>query len=582
MNPKLSKFLTTSFRKSRRDISFDKLLTSCLSFFESIDTGVSLGIYLRLKNREYLQYLEMNIDANDYTDADAFFFDYMSTKLFSKSEIYPRVFNTRVEAEKSFINSEIKCLQTNRNWVGPLSPFIGKHAEGEVFHLATRKMRSYLGPCPSVESLDLSFGPGNNVDLHKTTSIHDKLNASLTYTSNLRPILGQILNMCPSWMHTRVNGLVPSPFGPRLLQVEVQRVLGSDLGFVPKTAKTDRAICTEPLLNSFVQLGIGKKLRSRLRRAGCDTTDQTRNQMLSRIGSIRGDLATIDLSSASDLISIAVVFNILPEPWFDLLSLCRSPCYTYEGTFREFEKFSSMGNGYTFELETLIFLCLARSTCTFLGLPSKDVNVFGDDIIVPTEAYELLCSTLECCGFLVNHAKSFSSGPFRESCGKDWFLGAPVRPLFLKRRPTNASLMGWCNHLMRLDGGRYDHRILALHGSLKSLIPRAYHRLIGPDGYGDGHFIEDDRNLREKLKSRFYKRGWEGHAYYTLGSSPILRVSSDPVAYAAALYGLSHESDLAPPSYEASKESHQSKDGYLAFSRRKMTRTVLRRCFHPW
>jgi len=582
MNKKLSKFLQKSFRASRRDLSFGRLVTSCTPFLESVDTGVSLGVYLRLKYREYGQYLAMGIDANDYADADTFFFDYQVIKLFSKSEIFPRVYITEKEAMITFIEAESKCRQMNKDWDSLNSPFIGKSAECGIFHTATRKLERILGPCPSLATLDFGFGPGNNVGLHKNTSVHDKLNAALTYTANLRPYLGHVLGSCPSWVASRFDNQVPSPLGPRQSLAEVQMVLGSELGFVPKTAKTDRTICTEPLLNSFVQSGIGKYIRARLLRAGCDTTDQTTNQKLAKLGSIRGDLATIDLSSASDLISWAVVWNILPEPWFDLLSTCRSEAFTFKGQFYNLEKFSSMGNGYTFELETLIFLSLARATCAELGLSSESVSVYGDDIIVPTEAYELLCSTLVCCGFSVNHSKSFSAGPFRESCGKDWFLGAPVRPLFLKRRPTNASLIGWCNHIKRLDKGRYDQRWSALYDSLKKLVPRAFYVLVGPDGYGDGHFIENNPELREKLRSRFYKRGWEGHAYYTLGSTPLHRVSSDLVAYAAALYGLPRAGSLPDHDYSDQGESHQSLDGLLAFTRRKQTRTVLRRCFHPW
>jgi len=582
MKKEMKTFLEKSFRTSYKKRSFDSLLLTSQPFLEKINTGVSLGVFLRLKHREYAQYLEMSIDANDYLTADHFFFDYQSTKLFSKAEFFPRIFDTKKEAMSSFIKAEVKCLQMNNDWVTFDAPFKGKRVECGILHTAARKIERILGRCPSVEELDFSFGPGNNVNLHKNTSVHDKLNAELTYTSNLRPFLPTILSSCPSWMQARFLEEVPSRFGPLASKAKVQLVFGSELGFVPKTAKTDRTICTEPLLNSFVQGGVGSVIRNRLRRAGCDTTDQGRNQMLAKRGSVRGELATIDLSSASDLISKAVVWHLLPEPWFDLLNSCRSPCFTYEGKFYELQKFSSMGNGYTFELETLIFLSLARATCAELGISTESVSVYGDDIIVPTAAYEMLSTVLELCGFSVNHAKSFSAGPFPESCGCDWFLGAPVRPLFLKRNPTTASLMGWCNHIKRLDNHRYDDRWSALYDALKALVPRAYHRLVGPDGYGDGHFVEYDVDLREKLKSRHYKHGWEGHAYYTLGSSPLLRVASDPTAYSAALYGAQNGKISSDRLMRRMKDSHQSNDGYLAFTRRKKTRTVLRRCFHPW
>lgn len=109
-----------------------------------------------------------------------------------------------------------------------------------------------------------------------------------------------------------------------------------------------------------------------------------------------------------------------------LLDTCRSPFGDLGGVEFEYEKFSSMGNGFTFELETVIFYALARAC----GGSKACTHVFGDDIITESEVVPLLREVLDFCGFVVNEEKSFSSGSFRESCGHDYFDGVFVRPVF--------------------------------------------------------------------------------------------------------------------------------------------------------
>ena len=87
-----------------------------------------------------------------------------------------------------------------------------------------------------------------------------------------------------------------------------------------------------------------------------------------------------------------------------------------------------MGNSYTFELESLIFFSLAYATCTHLGLSPKNVSVYGDDVVIPVEAMNLFREVLTVCGFIINTDKSYSSGPFRESCGADYLEGLDIRP----------------------------------------------------------------------------------------------------------------------------------------------------------
>lgn len=203
------------------------------------------------------------------------------------------------------------------------------------------------------------------------------------------------------------------------------------VSFVPKTAKTDRSIAVEPLLNSFLQKGIDLELRGKLRKHGYDLSDQTRNANLARLGSIDGSLATVDLSSASDTISIGLAKFLLPSEWFDFLNRSRSANFKYGDTVIPYEKFVSMGNGFCFPLETLFFVAATRASIHFSRSVNKVHSVYGDDIIVPVEAVDTLYKLLAYCGFKVNASKSFNTGPFRESCGADWYEGQDVRPVYL-------------------------------------------------------------------------------------------------------------------------------------------------------
>jgi len=81
---------------------------------------------------------------------------------------------------------------------------------------------------------------------------------------------------------------------------------------VPKSAIAVRTITVEPLLNQFIQQGLNLTLRDNIRNCKIlgqclALTDQSKNQHLAQVGSITGEWTTIDLSSASDLLSLKLV-----------------------------------------------------------------------------------------------------------------------------------------------------------------------------------------------------------------------------------------------------------------------------------
>lgn len=206
---------------------------------------------------------------------------------------------------------------------------------------------------------------------------------------------------------------------------------------VPKDGTKDRPIAIEPSGNILLQLAIEGALRTRLKAWGCDLDDQEPNRLLAFKGSTDKtplSPATLDLSNASDTISRELVRVLLPPEWFAMLDAVRSPYGLLpDGTALAYAKMSSMGNGYTFALESLVFMAMIRAIVHECGHPSDLANcrVFGDDLIYPSYLTRIVKSYVRRLGFMVNDSKSFTAGPFRESCGADYVNGHYCRPVFI-------------------------------------------------------------------------------------------------------------------------------------------------------
>jgi hypothetical protein len=204
----------------------------------------------------------------------------------------------------------------------------------------------------------------------------------------------------------------------------------------------------EPTVNSWFQQGIGAMIRKRMkRRTAVDLDDPSVNRRLAHLGSLTDDLATVDLSSASDLISKKLVFDLLPQDWSMWLDATRSHRVEIDGKWIELEKFSSMGNGFTFDLQSLIFYAIVTAITELEGYNPFWVHVFGDDIVVPSGVKDRLLAVFGELGFQVNVTKSYFDGPFRESCGKDYYLGHDIRGVYCKRLETMFDLMVLHNRL---------------------------------------------------------------------------------------------------------------------------------------
>lgn len=229
----------------------------------------------------------------------------------------------------------------------------------------------------------------------------------------------------------------------------------SKVCFVPKDSRGPRIISMEPREHMFIQQGLMTKLydhvsNTRKVASMIDFRDQTRNQLMARKGSIDGSYATLDLAEASDRLSGVLVKHLFPSNWVEALYACRSSgTILPDGTFRRFWKFAPMGSAVCFPVEAICFWAISLAAC---GLKERDIpcllspkrryrgpkiSVFGDDIIVPNQHAEAVCKLLSRCGLKVNTEKSFWTGPFRESCGGDYYYGHNVTPVRLKALTTD-------------------------------------------------------------------------------------------------------------------------------------------------
>lgn len=217
---------------------------------------------------------------------------------------------------------------------------------------------------------------------------------------------------------------------------------------VPKKSDIDRVACKEPEANMLLQRSVGNHIRRRLRVFGIDLNDQTRNQELARVA-VERKLATIDLSSASDTISRELVRHLLPFDWFSLLDDLRVKATVMDGNVHELSMFSSMGNGFTFELESLIFYAITRAVCR-LSRVRGSISVYGDDIIAPSAIVRRLSRVFSLLGFKVNPKKTHYRGPFRESCGAHFYAGFDVTPFYVRGEVRILpDLINHLNHLLK-------------------------------------------------------------------------------------------------------------------------------------
>lgn len=444
--------------------------------------------------------------------ADTFFARYQLASFLAK---YPeKGIDTRQVALDKFLKTEDTCSLFNKENYRALEVLDQKHPDFlGCLDQIRNDISDLLGESPNLSLVgEMSkHGPGVSYigELYaggKVTNFYkwSKLPYSVThdaYTHAKKVILDD-----PRWIgalddeyRRRTSNLFQPIDMGSFWDFVLKVVEGSRLTTVPKSAETDRTICIEPLINVFLQLGVDGVIRGRLKsRWGVNLNDQTLNQVLAKEASISGEFATVDLSSASDLISLKVCELLLPAAWYDLLHDLRSHNTEIDGRWVALEKISSMGNGYTFALESVIFSALTRYAIKKVKAERR-YAVYGDDIVIPVKAFPILKDILQLCGFSINEKKTFVAGPFRESCGTDYYRGIDVRPVFLKSPiQTIPDLFYLHNVLWKLQKDKEWPIGLVIPETLdyvKQYVPLGYRRCFGPASESLDTYLFSDKRI---------------------------------------------------------------------------------------
>lgn len=357
----------------------------------------------------------------------------------------------------------------------------------ELLNRARQHVFAILGTTVPVDRLvqEAAFGSGASATLpRKQAASITKYERSISSTRGLAELAINMVATSPAWStaskiaksdvwYTDTSGKV-SYFGPQSLKI----LSGAVMDFVRKTIEIDRIILKEPEFNGYIQKGTGKYFRKRLDTCAgatpliggvCLNTSGNLNNEHALIGSVDGSIATVDAERASDSITIALCEYLLPPKWFEWLMLIRSPYVVLpNGKLHRLQMMAGMGNGFCFELESILFYAIGLACAEKSKQPFAEayVSIHGDDLIVPADVFDYVCIAYERAGIVVNKSKSFSQGPFRESCGGHYFAGQSVKPFF--RKGSNGFVRGdwfwFANSLLEWLSERSDHYLASNKG----------------------------------------------------------------------------------------------------------------------
>lgn len=483
---------------SRRGPVADLALTEgfIYRYLSAIDSPRSLMIWLLYKYKEHdqLTRVEARVDCispkapgvqpQPHRAVD----DYLASMFLSKSDFLDTSFDVEMVALKKFRDCEIICRATNARMYQLDSDVQGTETTldyARLISIARNKIAAVLGTFEPSEFIEtVNWGPGATVQLNRTQRLaYDKFRLE-----------GGMSQCCLDFWTPELWDSAFPRWKPK------RNVQTAYLHTVAKNSKTNRCIIIEPGINTFLQKGLGGMIKRRLARIGIRIDKQAEyHRKLVPMMSIDGDDATVDFSSASDCGARELVRRLLPPDWFAVLDAHRSHVVELtDGSFLRLEKFSSMGNGFTFELETLIFWALARSVCE----RHENVSVYGDDVILPSSRLGSFRDLALFCGFNLNLSKSFAEGYFRESCGAHAMFGLDAEPLYLRSRIGGTlDIFKVANQLRRLGSRLHsnyacDIRFAKVWGYLTgATVARKFRirfrKYYIPDGYGDFGLVVD-------------------------------------------------------------------------------------------
>lgn len=319
------------------------------------------------------------------------------------------------------------------------------------------------------------------------------------------------------------------------------------LTLVPKSYKALRCIMPNTDLGAFFTKGLGVYLEERLRAVRLDIrTLQAKHQYLARIASKNLNLVTADLSSASDSFTFELVARLVPRKWLSALNLGRKRWASYNGSRIKLVSFMTMGVGYTFPLQTLLFYALLKSISELTGKRGI-ISVYGDDLIYPRGMHSIVVPVFRDLGLMLNPEKTFSFVNFRESCGGDYYHGCDVRPF--QPEGSSQSLNGleyaaFCYKLVNGLRARWVEEEIpsTLDFLYKEIIKETGLLLQVPPSFPDYSGVKVDSPVKSGPLSMWAPVSWRGGAphltFGCIGINPKYRkVVSQLPYYWQALTG---------------------------------------------
>lgn len=299
---------------------------------------------------------------------------------------------------------------------------------------------------------------------------------------------------------------------------------------VPKTVTKPRGICIEPVEKQFIQQGQLARMVSSMQKPGQLTYNHVNfaNQQINRELALHAssgmlDFATIDLSDASDTVSLQIVRDLFRNH----ANLYRQICSTRsthvllpDGRKIKLNKFAPMGSSVCFPMEALVFysvcvaaISIAADTECWLKHAQR-VYVYGDDIIIPCEFVDACILALETVGFKVNTSKSYWRGNFRESCGLHAYKGVDITPIRVSKLPPGtpndgSRISSWLSYARAFDRQGFSRTAELIYDMIENLLRRKLPYCTDQSGvlgrYCDNDTVAVHMNSFQRIKRRWSK-----------------------------------------------------------------------------
>lgn len=364
----------------------------------------------------------------------------------------------KTEKRCRLLNRKFQALLNRRDRANKPVPFA---VELQRFYSA---LHYVLGAEPPIEDIceEAHYGPGSTVSIRgRETHYARKLEAEECVPQAVKYAALALMHDKATWAHIGLDPTYSHLESAKegYLRVMEERlrektVTTDRLMFIHKNMEVLRSIGAQPTCSGAVQLGVHSVVTQLLlEKTGIDLSDQGWNQRLAALGSrdwlTEDPFCTLDKKDASNLIARMLVRLYFPPAWAKMLSHIRTPSYTAPpemgGSTHEYEMFAGMGNGTTFVVETLIFWAAtyATSDCSSVEgyVAQKEFAVYGDDVVLRRHHARRYMRFANFLGLKFNMTKTFLVGPFRESCGADYFGGVPVRPATLDSETGQAEML---------------------------------------------------------------------------------------------------------------------------------------------